>query len=88
MTKQLSLINAEQLRDSSFGRLDEETKRVGREGLSMARAALQQASGRAAARDAARLARRDDEIARRAAMTRGDRPLRGDDSPKRRPAAA
>ncbi len=70
MTDQLVLINDEPHRKDGFGRLDEETKRVGREGLSMARAALRQASGRAAARDAARLERRDDELARRAGVVR------------------
>lgn len=70
MTQQLVLMNGEPPRPARHGRLDEETKRVGREGLSKARAALAEANRRAAARDAARLSRRDDELARRAAAAR------------------
>ena len=67
MTQQLVLMNGEQPRRSTAGRLDERTKQVGRVGVSQARAALAEASRRASERDAERLARRDNELARRAA---------------------
>jgi hypothetical protein len=70
MTQQLALMSSEPARPGRAGRLDEETKRVGREGLSKARAALQEASRRAAEREADRLTRRDEELARRAAAAR------------------
>lgn len=70
MTQQLALMSSEPARAGSAGRLDEETKRVGREGLSKARAALAEASRRAAEREADRLTRRDQELARRAAAAR------------------
>lgn len=81
MTKQLVLMSAPPATETSstpapaagprrLGRLDEETKRIGRQGLSQARAALQEASRRAAERDAARLNRRDLELAERARATR------------------
>lgn len=70
MTQQLVLMSGEPARPSRTGRLDEETKRVGLEGLSKARAALQEASRRAAAREAAHLARRDSELAQRAAAAK------------------
>lgn len=70
MTQQLALMSSEPARPGRAGRLDEETKRVGREGLSKARAALQEASRRAAEREADRLTRRDQELARRAAAAR------------------
>ena len=67
MTKQLTLINGGTARQHSSDRLDERTKQVGRIGLSQARAALQEANRRATERDAERLARRDKELAQRAA---------------------
>ena len=67
MTKQLTLINGGTARQHSSDRLDERTKQVGRIGLSQARAALQEANRRATERDAERLARRDNELAQRAA---------------------
>lgn len=67
MTKQLALINGGTARQHSSDRLDERTKQVGRIGLSQARAALQEANRRATERDAERLARRDNELAQRAA---------------------
>lgn len=70
MTKQLALINGETPHRHSSGRLDERTKEVGRLGLSQARAALQEANRRALERDAERLARRDNELAQRAADAR------------------
>lgn len=70
MTQQLALMSSEPARAGRAGRLDEETKRVGREGLSKARAALAEASRRAAEREADRLTRRDQELARRAAAAR------------------
>jgi hypothetical protein len=70
MTQQLVLMSGEPARRSAAGRLDSETKRVGLEGLSKARAALQAASQRAAQREAARLSRRDDELAMRAKAAR------------------
>ncbi len=73
MTQQLALMSSEPARTGRAGRLDEETKRVGREGLSKARAALQEASRRAAAREADRLTRRDQELARRAAAAGTER---------------
>lgn len=87
MTQQLVLLNGAPARPASHGRLDEETKRVGREGLSKARAALQEASRRAAERDAARLSRRDDELAERAKAARTAAAARqGKDAPRRRAA--
>ncbi len=84
MTQQLVLMSGEPARRSRTGRLDEETKRVGLEGLSKARAALQAASHRAAQREAARLSRRDDELALRAKEARAAAAQRlgtaGDDS--------
>ncbi len=81
MTKQLVLMSAPPATESSstpapatgvrrLGRLDEETKRIGRQGLSQARAALQEASRRAAERDAARLNRREHELEERARAAR------------------
>jgi hypothetical protein len=85
MTKQLVLMSAPTATETTaspssspvtsagprrLGRLDEETKRIGRQGLSQARAALQEASRRAAERDAARLNRRDLELAERARAAR------------------
>lgn len=80
MTKQLVLMSAPPATETSspapapgarrLGRLDEETKRIGRNGLSQARAALQEASRRAAERDAARLNRRDHELEARARAAR------------------
>jgi len=67
MTKQLALINGGTARQHSSDRLDERTKQVGRIGLRQARAALQEANRRATERDAERLARRDNELAQRAA---------------------
>jgi len=81
MTQQLVLMSGEPARRSRTGRLDEETKRVGREGLSKARTALQAASQRAAQREAAHLSRRDDELAVRAKSARsaaGERPESAD----------
>ena len=66
MTQQLVLMNGAAHGPSRYGRLDEETKRVGREGLSRARAALQEAAQRAAVRDAERRTRRDRELEVRA----------------------
>lgn len=92
MTQQLVLMNGEPARPARHGRLDEETKRAGREGLSKARAALQEASRRAAEREAARLSRRDDELARRASAARTAAAARQDSGRKKgepqRPAAA
>lgn len=70
MTKQLALINGDTPHGSSSSRLDERTKEVGRLGLSQARAALRAANRRANERDAERLARRDNELAQRAADAR------------------
>jgi hypothetical protein len=66
MTQQLVLMNGAAPGPSRHGRLDEETKRVGREGLSQARAALQEAAQRAAARDDERRTRRERELEVRA----------------------
>lgn len=72
MTTQLHLLVTEnQSRTrSTFGRLDETTKTSGRKGVRQARAALAEASRRAQARDEARRARRDKELAERAARAR------------------
>ena len=70
MTQQLVLMNGEQSRPRSTGLLDERTKEVGRLGISQARAALAEASRRASERDAERLARRENELARRAEAAR------------------
>lgn len=59
-------MSAEPPSRSGLGRLDAETRRTGLEGVAHARAALREARQRAEARDAARLARRDDELAQRA----------------------
>jgi hypothetical protein len=97
MTKQLVLMSAPPATESSptpvptagprrLGRLDEETKRIGRQGLSQARAALQEASRRAAERDAARLNRRDHELAERARAARTRNGTAGRTSAPARPA--
>lgn len=70
MTQQLVLMSGESAGPSQVGRLDERTRQVGRRGLSEARAALQEASRRATERDAERIARRDNELAARAAAAR------------------
>ncbi len=70
MTEQLELITGGPPRPDSIGRLDETTKATGRVGVSRARAALAEATRRSAERDAARIARRDDELARRVAAAR------------------
>lgn len=70
MSNQLVLINGETARPHPAGLLDERTKQVGRLGVVQARAALAEASRRAAERDAARLARRETELARRAEAAR------------------
>ena len=67
MTEQLELITGGAPRPDSIGRLDETTKATGRVGVSRARASLAEATRRSAERDAARIARRDDELARRIA---------------------
>ncbi|MFN7150143.1 MAG: hypothetical protein ACK4V6_11760 [Microthrixaceae bacterium] len=98
MTKQLVLMSAPPATDTSstpvqaagprrLGRLDEETKRIGRQGLSQARAALQEASRRAAERDAARLNRRDLELAERARATRSTSTAPGRTTAPARPAS-
>lgn len=79
MTKQLALINGDAPHGPSSSRLDERTKEVGRLGLSQARAALQAAHRRANERDAERLARRDNELAQRAADARRVAAARGVD---------
>ena len=61
MTEQLELITGGAPRPDSIGRLDETTKATGRVGVSRARAALAEATRRSAERDAARIARRDNE---------------------------
>ena len=88
MTQQLVLMNGEPPQPTRHGRLDEETKRAGREGLTKARAALQEASRRAAEREAARLSRRDDELAQRAKAARTAVAPRRDTGRGQRPAAA
>jgi hypothetical protein len=88
MTQQLVLMSGEPARPSRTGRLDEETKRVGLEGLSKARAALQAASHRAAEREAARLSRRDDELAQRAKAARAAAKVRRDQDQDGRSATA
>jgi hypothetical protein len=98
MTKQLVLMSAPPATESSsmpapaarprrLGRLDEETKRIGRQGLSQARAALQEASRRAAERDAARLNRRDHELAERARAARSSGSSSGRPAAPARPAS-
>lgn len=99
MTKQLVLMSAPPATETSsttpepaagprrLGRLDEETKRIGRQGLSQARAALQEASRRAAERDAARLNRRDLELAERARATRSTGSAPGRTTAPARPAS-
>lgn len=98
MTKQLVLMSAPPATETSstpvptasvrrLGRLDEETKRIGRQGLSQARAALQEASRRAAERDAARLNRRDHELAERARAARSTSGTSGRTNAPARPAS-
>jgi hypothetical protein len=88
MTQQLVLMNGEPAEPSRLGRLDEETKRVGLEGLSKARAALQEASRRAAERESARLARRDNELAQRAKAARTAAKVRRGEGERDRSSAA
>ena len=82
MTKQLVLLNGPPAPRSTFGRLDERTKQVGRRGVSEARAALAAASRRAAERDSERLERREQELARRAAAARAAAARRAGDTPE------
>lgn len=73
MSDQLVLMNGEQdpaPRRTRSGLLDERTKQLGRLGVVQARAALAEASRRASERDAERVARHEDELARRAAAAR------------------
>lgn len=69
MTEQLPLPEAPAPRQVVW-HLDERTKQVGRRGVSRARAALAEASQRAAARETERLSRRDAELRRRAESAR------------------